>query len=176
MEYKITKKDYRGLLLRNFAPILILFVAAALLNVANGLTIDGDLTVIILEYIAAIMLIFAWIAQGVLILHLVNKEFVKGSQESLFIIQRENSKFRYENLSTCKKLEFAIDDVLDVKLFKKLGLTTIKQGKIRVMIAVENNDFLKQLKYEVQELKKLKAENKKKEKQLVKQNKNNKGE
>ena len=77
MEYKITKKDYRGLLLRNFAPILILFVAAALLNVANGLTIDGDLTVIILEYIAAIMLIFAWIAQGVLILHLVNKEKVK---------------------------------------------------------------------------------------------------
>ena len=176
MEYKITKKNYRGLLLGNFAPILILFVSAALLNVANGLTIDGDLTVMILEYIAAIMLIFAWIAQGVLILHLVNKEFVKGSQESLFIIQRENDKFRYENLSTGKKFEFSINDILDIRLFKKLGLIQIKQGKIGARIAVEVNDFSRQLKNEFQEFKKLKAENKKKGKQLAKQNKNNKGE
>ena len=111
-----------------------------------------------------------------MILHLVNKEFVKGSQESLFIIQRENSKFRYENLSTGKKFEFSINDILDIRLFKKLGLIQIKQGKIRVMIAVENNDFSKQLKNEFQEFKKLKAENKKKEKQLAKQNKNNQGE
>lgn len=172
MEYKITKKDYRGLLLGNFAPILIVCVSAALLNVANGLTIDADLTVIILEYIAAIMLIFLWIAQVVLILHLVNKEFVKGSQESLFIIQRENGKFRYENLSTGKKFEFSINDILGIRLFKKLGLIEIKQGKIGARIAVEVNDFSKQLKDEVQELKKLKKENRKKEKQ----NKKDKGE
>jgi hypothetical protein len=172
MEYKITKKDYRGLLLGNFAPILIVCVSVAFLNVANGLTIDGDLTVIILEYIAATMLIFLWIAQVVLILHLVNKEFVKGSQESLFIIQRENGKFRYENLSTGKKIEFSINDILDIRLFKKLGLIEIKQGKIGSRIAVEVNDFSKQLKDEVQELKKLKKENRKKEKQ----NKKNKGE
>ncbi len=109
-------------------------------------------------------------------LYWAKKEFAKGSNESTFTIQKDSDKYVYENLSIDKKIEFSINDILDIRLFKKLGLIEIKQGKIGARIAVEVNDFSRQIKDEFQEFKKLKAENKKKQKQLAKQNKNNKGE
>ena len=151
MEFNITKKEYRNVLLKyHFYSIFIILICAPL---GILLAIDeGGKSMFGAIIFFSLFLIMASFISPIIIIRSFNKHWKKDVNEIILLLEREEDNFKLVNKELDKNsINFNVNEIKEIKLFKKFGIILIKQNKKKIQIPIATNDYSKKLKEEVED-------------------------
>lgn len=163
MEFSITKKEFRNLLLKYwFSNIYFIFVFIPI-GIICAKSDGGNMVDIAIFY--SIVLILFSLVYPLIIVCSFNKRWKKDVNQIECSLEREENNFRLFNKTIERDvIKFNIDEIKEVKLFKRFGIILVKQNKKKIQVAVETNEYSKKLKEEVEDRQEEKRLNKRKKK------------